>query len=28
LIAFLVAIPIFIFTIWPVLNSIRKRAMK
>jgi UDP-GlcNAc:undecaprenyl-phosphate GlcNAc-1-phosphate transferase len=28
LIAFLVAIPIFIYTIWPVLNSIRKRVMK
>jgi UDP-GlcNAc:undecaprenyl-phosphate GlcNAc-1-phosphate transferase len=27
-IAFLVAIPIFIYTIWPILNSIRKRVMK
>jgi UDP-GlcNAc:undecaprenyl-phosphate GlcNAc-1-phosphate transferase len=28
LIAFLVAIPVFIFTIWPVLNSLRKRVTK
>jgi UDP-GlcNAc:undecaprenyl-phosphate/decaprenyl-phosphate GlcNAc-1-phosphate transferase len=28
LIALLVAIPIFIYTIWPVLNSLRKRVMK